>query len=82
MCYDVVLVVAVVVAVGLCLLLLVVLFLAYDVPYVYVVRIFPPFPLPSGVAVIVVGGRPPRGDIPGRRPEDRARHRRRDGPQR
>ena len=50
MCYDVVLVVAVVVAVGLCLLLLVVLFLAYDVPYVYVVRIFPPFPLPSGVA--------------------------------
>ena len=53
---------------------------ADDVPYVYV--IFLPFPLPSGVAVIVVGGRPPRGDIPGRRPEGRPRHRRRGGPQR
>ena len=54
----------------------------YDVTFVYVVRLFPPFPLPSGVAVIVVGGRSPRGSVPGRRPEDRARHRRRDGPQR
>ena len=54
----------------------------YDVPYVYVVRLFPPFPLPSGVAVIVVGGRPLRGDIPGRRPEGTARHRCRGGPQR